>query len=153
VSPDLKPPRFAGDERANLLELLRFQRESVLRKIDGVSDDDAARRLVGSATTLLWLVDHLARAELLWVLTRFCGGPAEDLASPGDLAAAARAYRATSARVDVILDSADLEARCAHADYADTPLRWVMAHLLEETARHAGHADIIRELIDGSTGR
>ena len=59
------------------------------------------------------------------------------------------------ARVDEVVDAApDLDAFCADTG-AESPvtLRWVLMHLLEETARHAGHADILRELIDGQTGR
>jgi hypothetical protein len=153
VSPDHQPPRFDGDERATLLGLLRFQRESMLRKLDGLGENDAARRLVGSETTPIWLVDHLARAESTWVISRFAGRRPPEITAPADVVAAAGSYRRTWALVEEIAGSADLAARCADPEYADTPLRWVLAHLLEETARHAGHADILRELIDGSTGR
>ena len=64
-------------------------------------------------------------------------------------------YRATWERVDAVVSAApSLDAQCAEVGN-DTPvnLRWVMSHLLEETARHAGHADILRELLDGETGR
>ena len=58
------------------------------------------------------------------------------------------------ARVDAIVSSSSLDQPCkATGDDVPTNLRWVLMHLLEETAHHAGHADIIRELIDGSTGR
>ncbi len=80
---DLKPPRLAGGEAQTLRALLQYQRESLLRKVDGVDEERARWSPVGSGTSLLWLIRHL----------------------------------------------------------------------LEETARHAGHADILRELIDGSTGR
>ena len=63
-------------------------------------------------------------------------------------------YRGTWARVDAVIATSDLDTVCAGVDEDDNPdLRWVLAHLLEETARHAGHADILRELIDGQTGR
>ena len=70
------------------------------------------------------------------------------------MAAAVDAYRATWVRVDAITAAARLDDWCR--DVGDDPpvnLRWVLMHLLEETARHAGHADILRELIDGDTGR
>jgi hypothetical protein len=153
VSEDRRPPRFDGDERATLLGLLQFQRESVVRKLDGLGPADADRHLVGSETTLNWLVSHLARAESTWVISRFAGQRPPELESTSDVTAAVPAYVRTWALVDEIAGSADLAARCADPEYADTPLRWVLAHLLEETARHAGHADILRELIDGSTGR
>jgi hypothetical protein len=61
-------------------------------------------------------------------------------------------YREQIAISREITASRDLEARCARPDLVDENLRWVAMHLIEETARHAGHADIIREAIDGSRG-
>ena len=113
-----------------------------------------------SGTTLAWLVGHMADAEQLWVVRRFAGRP---VVLPGgatsavsdDLDRSVAAYRATWPVVDAIVSRASgPDARCAD-DPVEPPvtLGWVLAHLLEETARHAGHADIIRELIDGRTGR
>lgn len=156
---DLKPPRLAGDERATLLALLQFQRESVLRKVDGLDDETARGRLVGSETTLLWLVQHLAHAETLWLQVRFRGDDPDVLdglaLETGDtLAGAVAAYRQTWKRVDAVVAAADLDDLVADdQDLGPVNLRWVLGHLLEETARHAGHADILRELVDGSTGR
>jgi Protein of unknown function (DUF664) len=63
-------------------------------------------------------------------------------------------YRAASERADAIAAAASLDEPCRRPPGPEpVPLRWVLMHLLEETARHAGHADILRELIDGSTGR
>ena len=62
-------------------------------------------------------------------------------------------YREQIAASNEILGSFDLDARCARPEMADQNLRWVALHMIEETARHAGHADIIRETIDGSRGR
>ncbi len=71
------------------------------------------------------------------------------------LAAAVEQYRATWARTDTIVSAApSLDQSCRDVgDEAPVNLRWVLMHLLEETARHGGHADILRELIDGDTGR
>ena len=156
--PDQKPPRLLGGERETLLALLRYQRESLVRKVAGVDDVAARRSTVDSGTTLLWLVKHLAKAEALWMVHRFAGldDPLpDDAVAPGDtLVAAVAAYRATWAQVDQVLAVADLDEPCRRTgDEAPVNLRWVLAHLLEETARHAGHADILRELIDGATGR
>lgn len=148
---DRKPPRLAGGERETLLTLLRFQRESLVRKVTGLDDESARRRLVGSQTTLLWLIDHLAWAELLWIEHRFAGGAEPVPADPADLAGAVELYRNAWARVDAVVASAELDATARLAP--DVNLRWILAHLLEETARHAGHADILRELVDGQTGR
>jgi uncharacterized damage-inducible protein DinB len=157
---DRQPPKLAGDERATLQALLQFQRDSFVRKVSGVSEDGARQRFVGSATTLLWLTKHMARAELIWFVHRFAGedmsAVADDTVQPDDtLADAIALYRATCTRTDAIVAATEsLDALCSRADeVGDVNLRWVLAHLLEETARHAGHADILRELIDGDTGR
>ena len=74
VMADRKPPRpQAGGERETLLALLQYQRDSVVRKVDGVSDEQARHRFVDSDTTLLWLVRHLTRAEHIWLVHRFDG--------------------------------------------------------------------------------
>jgi hypothetical protein len=157
--PDLKPPRLVAGERETLLALLQYQRESFVRKAADVSDDDARRSPVGSGTSLLWLMKHLAGAEITWIVVRFAGEavpPRDDAVQAGDtLAAAVDNYRTTWARVDAIVAAApDLEGLCRDVgDESPVNLRWVLMHLLEETARHAGHADILRELIDGNTGR
>jgi uncharacterized damage-inducible protein DinB len=156
--PDQKPPRLAGDERGTLRALLQYQRDSLLRKVSGLDDAAARHAPVATGTSLLWLVKHMARAETVWVVHRFAGedmGGIDDTVGPTyTLAQAVERYRATSARVDAIIDAAPtLDAPCAIVEDPPVDLRWVLAHLLEETARHAGHADILRELLDGSTGR
>ncbi len=89
------------------------------------------------------------------VVQRFAGRDVEDQGSNVvTIGTAIAAYRHTWARVDAIVAAASLDDLCR--GLGDEPLanlRWVLMHLLEETARHAGHADILRELIDGSTGR
>jgi uncharacterized damage-inducible protein DinB len=155
---DRKPPRLAAAERETLLALLQYQRDSLIRKADGVDEVAARQSPVGSGTTLLWLLKHLAQAETRWVLIRFAGQNAplpEDTVQPDDTTASVIAgYRAASAEADAVVRRAQLDELCRGDDSADpVNLRWVLAHLLEETARHAGHADILCELIDGSTGR
>jgi hypothetical protein len=150
---DQKPTRTDGDERATLQALLQYCRESFVRKLDGIGDADARRRLLPSATTLLWLTQHLAHAEQLWIAERFAG-EAIALTGPDDLPAAIEEYRATWTRTDTIVAAAPLDAMCSNVDVEpNVNLRWVVVHLIEETARHAGHADILRELLDGATGR
>jgi hypothetical protein len=158
---DRKPPRIDGDDRRVLGALLTFQRESLAAKIDGVDEWDARRALVPSGTSLLWLARHMARAESLWLEVRFAGDEPtvpDDAVGPDDtVTAALDDYRAVWARSDAIIAGADLDDRCRAPDAPDAAapatLRWVLAHLLQETARHAGHADILREQIDGATGR
>jgi len=157
--PDQKPPRLVAGERETLLALLQYQRDSLVRKVTGVDDDAARRSPVGSGTSLLWLTKHMAGAEITWIVVRYAGEqvpPRDDSVQPGEtLAAAVDNYVATWARVDAIVAAApDLEASCRNVgNESPVNLRWVLMHLLEETARHAGHADILRELADGNTGR
>jgi hypothetical protein len=151
---DQKPPRMAVSEAETLRALLQFQRDSLVRKASGVDDLAVSRSPVGSGTSLLWLVKHLAHMEITWVLVRFAG---QDVAIPDgahSLEDAVELYRSTWPRVDAVAYSAPLNQLCRRPD-AGSPvsLRWVLMHLLEETARHAGHADILRELIDGQVGR
>ena len=154
---DHEPPRVAADERATLLSLLQYQRDSIVRKVSVLQAQQAKASPVGSGTSLLWLVNHLADAETTWVLSRFGGrsvAVGDDAHAPSLEAAIVR-YQQVQSDVDTVISSArSLDENCNQFDDLPAPnLRWVLAHLLEETARHAGHADILRELIDGETGR
>jgi hypothetical protein len=155
--PDRKPPRLAGDDRATLLDLLQYQRDSFVRKVTGVDTEKAEISPVPSGTSLLWLTNHMADAEITWILQRFARrSDDEGPEAPGaDLDGAVARYQRTWREVDTVVSTAvNLDVLCPPFD--DQPsvnLRWILAHLLEETARHAGHADILRELLDGQTGR
>lgn len=158
--PDRKPPRLVGGgERVTLRTLLQYQRDSVVGKLHGLDESEAMRVLVPSGISLLWLVKHLTRAERLWIIHRFAGWsefalPSDAIEVQDTVESVIGAYRAAWAEVDSIVDAAALDQRCVDVgDESMVDLRWVLTHLLEETARHAGHADILRELIDGSTGR
>ena len=157
--PDQKPPRLSGTEPEALHSLLQYQRESLVRKVSGVDEQSARRSPVPTGTSLLWLVKHTARAEVVWVLKRFAG---EDVTEPSDevtptdtVGEAVATYKAIWARTDAhAFAGASLDQMCRVQDgQPEVNLRWVLMHLLEETARHAGHADVLRELIDGQTGR
>jgi uncharacterized damage-inducible protein DinB len=154
---DHKPPRLSGDDREVLMALLQYQRESLARKMDGVDEIAARQSPVASGTTLLWLIKHLAYAERLWIIHRFAGGEKPAPVTTDDtIEVAVTEYLHTWAAVNaVVAASPTLDQRSAMAIDSGTSvtLRWILAHLLEETARHAGHADILRELIDGVTGR
>ena len=155
--PDQKPPRAIG-EREILRAAWQFQRDSLIRKVRGVSEDEARRSPVESGTTLLWLVQHACYAERIWMRARFAG---EDVVANGDsvasatLAEAIEVYEAEWVAVDAIVDAHDLDDEMPDPNGGDIPvtLRWIAVHLIEELARHAGHADILRELLDGDTGR
>jgi uncharacterized damage-inducible protein DinB len=156
---DQKPPRLEGNERETLHALLQYQRASLVRKVTGISEQEARQEFVGSGTTLLWLVKHMARAEAVWILRRFAGIDAlvpDDTLYPNDtISSAVAAYQQMWPTVDAVVAAAvNLDESCRDVgDEAPVNLRWVLMHLLEETARHAGHADVLRELVDGQTGR
>jgi hypothetical protein len=152
---DVKPPRLAGDDRATLLTLLQYHRDSFARKVEGVDEGRAAAAAVSSGTSLLWLTNHMVDAETTWVLQRFAGKPTASREPAATVAAAVIRYRDVWKQVDaVIAATSSLDEPCPDFDGGPAVnLRWIIAHLLEETARHAGHADILRELIDDTTGR
>jgi uncharacterized protein DUF664 len=157
---DHKSPRSATDALGTLTALLDYQRASLVRKVDGLTTAQAAWSPVPSGTSLLWLIGHMADAEQTWIVRRFAGLPVD---LPGgattgvtdDLDRSVAAYRATWKVVDTIVADVSDPGELCRGDDTEPPcnLLWVMAHLLEETARHAGHADILRELVDGQTGR
>jgi hypothetical protein len=99
----------------------------------------------------------MADAETTWVLRRFArrpSSPDEADHATGIEGAIDRYRRVWSAVDDVVAQAATLDRACPDFDgEAGVNLRWILTHLLEETARHAGHADIIREIVDGTTGR
>ena len=153
---DQGPPHLVADELTTLRALFDFQRDSFVRKVSGVSDGAAARCLLPSDTTLLWLVNHLVFVEEYWFLHCFAG---REFVAPeyerGPIDVSIERYALARQAVDTMLDSVtDLDAECVQVGRGEmVNLRWVLGHMLEEVARHAGHADIIRELLDGETGR
>jgi uncharacterized damage-inducible protein DinB len=157
---DRRPEPSVAGERETLVSLLQFQRQSVVDKVAGVDEEQARSSPVPSGTSLLWLVRHLTFAEHIWFVHRFADledAMADAVAPAETLAEAVDGYRAMWARVDDILAGApDLdEVTRRPPDVGREPvnLRWILGHMLEETARHAGHADILAELLDGRTGR
>lgn len=160
---DVRPPAIVADEKSTLHAFLRYLREAVIAKLDGLSEEHARTPGVDSGTSLMWLVKHLRTAELNWFVWAYEDGveemwepfpPVEDGDTITDVVAA---YRAASARVDEIIDGcADLDAqgpRIVNEGEPAPTLRWILVHMIEDTARHAGQADILRERIDGATGR
>ena len=159
---DTRAPLIIGGERDTLVEFLDYLRESVIRKVTGLSREQAMTPMVGSGTSLLWLVKHLTMVELSWFGACFAG---RDLPLPAEyeqvtdrdtVSAAIGTYREAIAQSNAIVAEAtsveQLAARTRPTEPTRT-LRWVLVHMVEETARHAGHADILREQLDGSTGR
>jgi Protein of unknown function (DUF664) len=135
-----------------------YLRASIVRKLDGMSEQQARRVVVPSGTSLVSLVRHLTEAEVTWFQLRFADVaptvPDDALDEALPITEQIRAYEMAASRNNQIVMSAEsLEERCEREDYGDLTLRWVLVHMVEETARHAGHADIIREQIDGAVGR
>lgn len=145
-------------EVEQLRETLHGLRAGVLRKLAGLSEADARRSTVDSGTNLAGLVQHLTFVESKWFGEIVAGGKAEGdrtmLVDPSVSLRTLRArYRAACAAGDEIIAAVgDADAHVSHNGRTRN-LRWVLLAVIEETARHAGHADIIREQIDGQTGR
>lgn len=158
---DRPTPFTVADERTTLLDFLNYLRESVILKTTGLSDEDLRRAFVPSGTNLLGVVNHLARVEASWFQLIFSGRDIEldpddfhpdDSISSTDIIRRYEAAIAKSNRITTETDDLDTLARDEYKGRR-LSLRWILIHMIEETGRHAGHADIIRELIDGSTGR
>jgi hypothetical protein len=156
------PVPFQGppDELSGLALFLDEQRAALLRKIDGLTDQQAKIRATASQFCLLTLLKHVAFVERRWfqleVARRDVPGlwPPEDdrelEIEPGDTVDSVRAlYQRTIDENRAILATiTDLDSLSA----TQLNRRWVLLHLIEEVARHAGHADLIRESIDGTRG-
>jgi hypothetical protein len=168
MDPRVDPEPNAG-ERITLTEFLDWYRATMIVKLDGLTDEQARVRLVGSDTNLLGLVRHLTEVERNWFRRKLRGEDAAPLyytdadpdgdfhVGPADtIAGVVAAYeRECAISRAITADTASLDELSALPirDYdAPVSLRWILVHMIEETARHAGHADIIRELIDGVTG-
>jgi hypothetical protein len=155
-----------SSERDALNGFLDLQRDGLIRKVGGLSDADARKAPTASSLSLLALIKHSAIWERRWFQVILAGRAdpggwpeVRDSTQPdlrvGDddtVAYWVADYREQIAESRAVVASRDLDAPCARADIADRNTRWVLLHMIEETARHAGHADIIRETLDGSRG-
>ena len=155
-------PRVDSGELDTAMAFLAFARHCVLKKTDGLADEQLRRVLVDSGTSLLGLVQHLTEAERYWFGYHLVGAGSDGQRDLGMSVPADRAvddvlddYRAAIEQSDrAILAVGDPAARMAVAVEGNRhTLRWILAHMTSETARHAGHADILREQLDGTTGR
>ena len=150
-------PSGTPDERELFLRWLTFLRSAVIRKVEDLSDEDARWAPDGKLLPLLGIVNHLTNVEWRWIDGGMLGrevDKSEDEYRPGaelTVDAAVSAYRARAAATDATVRSLpSLSEPCHYGP--DTDLRFVLLHLINETARHAGHADATRELLDGTTG-
>jgi uncharacterized damage-inducible protein DinB len=155
---------FTGAEKESLKVSLDRHRDAVLWKLEGLGDDDLRRPMVPSGTSLLGLVKHLAAVEYGWFCDTFGREieplPFDDDDPDADLRVRPEEttkdilafYGRARAAADQAIDELDVEdAGTAWFGEAVT-MRWILIHMIEETARHAGHVDILRELIDGMAG-
>lgn len=155
-------PRNDDGEMDTAMAFLTFARQSLIKKLNGLDEEQVRRVLVPTGTSLLGLVRHSADGERYWFGYHLTGiGSEPDWeegmnAAPGVTADEVLADYLEAIAVSnlTIRDIANPEATSAlSVTGGSRTLRWTMAHMTSETARHAGHADILRELIDGTTGR
>jgi uncharacterized damage-inducible protein DinB len=161
------PAIEAVDERTILEGMLEWYREGVVAKVAGLTDEQAKQRHVASNSSLIGLVKHLAGVEDSWFHDRFAGRREPAVWAGVDFDADPD-WDFTSAWDDTLADTVVLyEAACARsrdaaagqpldaaAGNSSRPfnLRWAYVHLIEETARHLGQMDILREITDGAVG-
>ncbi len=150
-------PDGTPDERELLLRWLGYLRGAIQRKVEGLSDENARWTPDGALISLIGIVNHLTHVEWRWIEGGMRGqevSRSDEEFSPGPeltLAAALAGYRERASATDAIVRSMpSLAEPCRWGE--DTDLRWVLIHVINETARHAGHADATRELLDGTTG-
>jgi uncharacterized damage-inducible protein DinB len=163
--PRSRPPLVA-DERTQLLGWLDLQRALVPWKCEGLGEDDAHRVLLPTspAMTVAGLVSHLRWTEHCWFEVLFLDRPADVNPQFGEvddadfqvddvpLAQLLEEYATQCAVSDEIVAAASLDDVAANSDFRQASLRWILQHMLEETARHVGHLDLLREQLDGAKG-
>jgi hypothetical protein len=158
------PTIHTADEKTILTHSLARHRAVILWKLDGLDDEQLRRPVVPSGTSLLGLVKHLGGCEYGWFCETFGREvppmpfdlDVEDSdmsAAPGETTADIVAfYQRACAAADASIAATDLDGLGKSWSGKDVSMRWVLVHMIEENARHAGHMDIARELLDGATG-
>ena len=156
-----------ASEREALEKFLDAQREGLIRKVQGLDDATARKAPTASSLSLLGLVKHCAVWERRWFQVVMGGREfpgewptVEDVPEDADLMVGeddtvtgiVAFYRQQIDLSRAVAASMDLDSPCARPDLIECNVRYVLFHMIEETARHAGHADIIRETLDGSRG-
>jgi hypothetical protein len=155
---------FTGDEKQSLHVSLDRHRDAVLWKLEGLDDTNLRRVMTPSGTNLLGMVKHLAAVEYSWFCQTFGrdteplpfddDDPDADLrVTPDETTEDVLAfYSRARAAADQVINEVELDQTGTAWFGNAVSMRWVLIHMVEETARHAGHVDILRELIDGMTG-
>jgi uncharacterized damage-inducible protein DinB len=165
MTTDNRPePPHAGSEAETLSGFLDFQRATLLWKLEGLDDEQLRRAMVPSGTSLLGIVKHLAYVERSWFQRVWAGQEvsfpwteedpdADWRIEPDETTADVLAlYDGECARSREIVAAASDLGETAKARWGMVSRRWILTHMIEETARHVGHADILREQLDGATG-
>ncbi|MFE0022255.1 DinB family protein [Amycolatopsis sp. NPDC059021] len=163
---------MTSDPKSDLHRYLQIARDALLWKLDGASEYDVRRPMTPTGTNLLGLVKHVASCEIAYFgdtfgrpfavrpawFDKIDEDPHVDMWATADESREdiVELYRAVQSHSDATIDALELSApgRVPHwpADRAETTLHQILVHMIAETDRHAGHADIIRELMDGSAG-
>jgi Protein of unknown function (DUF664) len=159
ASPDTPFPAGSHDEKELLLEWLGYLRGAVIRNVTGLDEIQARWQPDGKLISLIGVVRHLTAVEWRWIDGGFLGAIVnrrEDEFQPGPevtVETAIRDYQQRGLATDNVVRTLPLTQRSAENSWAEgKDLRFVLVHLINETARHAGHADSTRELLDGTTG-
>ena len=153
-----------GSEKEMLWVALDRHRDAIVWKLQGLGDDDLRRSMVPSGTSLLGMVKHLAAVEYGWFCETFGreteplpfvdDDPEADMRAEADETTAdiLAFYERARAASDTVIGELDLDDTGSTSRGDEPSLRWVLIHMVEETCRHAGHVDVVRELIDGMAG-
>ncbi|MFC4111471.1 DinB family protein [Nonomuraea zeae] len=166
--PRVRPP-FVADERTQLVGWLDMQRAIAQWKTEGLSEEDAYRPVLPGSPlmTVAGLISHMRWTEHCWFEVLFLGGSRDDNPQFDEsvedadmrvegvpLAQLLDDYERQCVRSNEIVAAHSLDDVGKHPDFrsAQASLRWMLIHMVEETARHAGHLDTVRELLDGETG-
>jgi hypothetical protein len=162
TTPGMPYPPGNRDERELLLSWLAFLRANIIGKVEGLSEQDARWTPGDALLPLLGIVNHLTRVEWRWIDGELLGAEvsrSEAEFAPGPeltVAAAVDAYRQRAAATEAAVRALPLTAPARREHRGDwdpaQDARWVLLHLIHETAQHGGHADATRELLDGVTG-
>jgi uncharacterized damage-inducible protein DinB len=162
-------PPFHGPERESLLAWLQYHRATLAMKCAGLDPDQLCRRSVPPSTmSLIGLIRHMAEVERNW-FRRLLAGEGDDTAGPiyysdaspdGDfdntdpsaVDADMNAWGRECDQADLVVAGLELDETRHSERWGDISVRWVLTHMIEEYARHNGHADLLRECVDGATG-
>ena len=155
---------LTGSEREQIESFLHDNRVEIAGLLDGLTEEQARRRLVPSLTTLLGLVKHAAFAERVWFDVALAGRTRAEIGLPqavddsfiltddDTIESVLAQYRQAWTNADEIAAAYSLDDLAMHNRRGPLSLRWIYVHMIEELARHAGHGDILREQILAAGG-